>query len=66
MIFGLLNSTARLVEDAIDVGVGVLTLGEAGDVSKEKVSRLIAAGLTAYAISEMTGIAVDVIEKMAE
>ena len=70
MVFGLiddmLTQTTKIVGDAFDVGVAVITLGEYGELSKDNVSRLIAAGLTVYALSEATGVAVGVIEKVLE
>jgi len=70
MIFGFISdvveSTTEVVSDAIDVGLGVVTLGEYGELNKENVSRLIAAGMTIYGISEATGVAVDLIEKALE
>ena len=66
-MFGFINSmideSVKIVDDAIDVGLAVVTLGEYGELSKDNVTRLIAAGLTIYAISEATGVAVDLIEK---
>lgn len=62
----MIKSTASIVEDAIDIGTSVLTLGEYGELSKENVSRLIASGITIYALSEATGVAVEVLEKVLE
>tara|TARA_R110000782_G_scaffold85221_2_gene165728 strand:- start:1968 stop:2180 length:213 start_codon:yes stop_codon:yes gene_type:complete len=66
-MFGFINSiideSVKIVDDAIDVGLAVVTLGEYGELSKDNVTRLIAAGLTIYAISEATGVAVDLIER---
>jgi len=70
MIFGFIEdaikATANIVEDAIDISVAVVTLGEYGELNKENVSRLIASGLTIYAISEVTGVAVGLIENALE
>ena len=66
-MFGFINSmideSVKIVDDAIDVGLAVVTLGEYGELSKDNVTRLIAGGLTIYTISEATGVAVDLIEK---
>jgi len=66
-MFGIFNdivkATSDIIEDAVDVSLAVVTLGEYGELNKENVSRLIASGLTIYAISEVTGVAVDLIEK---
>jgi len=61
-----INTTASIVEDAIDITLATVTLGEYGELSKENVSRLIASGITIYALSEATGVAVDLIEKVIE
>lgn len=70
MVFGfiddMIKTTTGLVEDSIDIVTAVITLGEYGELSKENVSRLIASGITIYALSEATGVAVDVIEKVLE
>ena len=70
MIFGFIedaiNTTVGVVEDAVDISLAVVTLGELGELSKKNVSRLIAGGLTIYEISEASGIAIDVIEKVME
>ncbi len=59
----MINETVKIVDDAVDVGLAVVTLGEYGELSKENITRLIASGLTIYAISEVSGVAVDLIEK---
>jgi len=70
MIFGfiedMVSTVAKTVEDVIDVGVAVVALGEYGELSKENVSRIIATGITVYALSEATGVAVEIIEKVLE
>jgi len=59
----MVKTTAKLVEDVVDVSIGVVTLGEYGEVSKENVSRIIASGVTIYALSEASGVAVDILQK---
>jgi len=67
MIFGfideMVSTIAKTVEDVIDVGLSVITLGEYGELSKENVSRIIASGVTIAALSEATGVAVELIEQ---
>lgn len=58
----MVKTTAKLVEDVVDVSIGVVTLGEYGEVSKENVSRIIASGVTIYALSEASGVAVDILQ----
>jgi hypothetical protein len=62
----VLSETTKIVEDVVDVGLAVVTLGEYGELSKKNVSRLIDSGLTIYDISEATGVAIDLIEKVLE
>lgn len=57
MIFGLLTSTA---EDALDL------ITDPTKIDKAMLARLIDAGLTIWAISEATGIAVDVLQAMLD
>jgi len=63
-MFGLIDALTDTVEDVIDIGVGVATLGAYGDISRTKVSSLIASGLTVYEITEMTGWSIDLIEEL--
>jgi len=54
---------ADAIETTVDVGFGLLE----GELPTQKqVVTLIEAGMTAYAIAEVTGVAVDVIENMME
>jgi len=62
----MIDSTVKIIDDAVDITLAVVTLGEYGELSKENVTRLIATGITIYALSEATGVAVDVIEKVLE
>lgn len=59
-MFGLFSSAI----DAVLTPVGKLLDGE--DITKNDLVRLIDTGLSVYVISEMTGVAVDVIEKVLE
>lgn len=51
------------VENALDIASDLLE-GEAP--SKRQLAKLVDAGLTVYAISEATGITVDVLEKILD
>ena len=66
MIGSLFKAATDMVEDALDVGIAVVTLGEYGELNKQNVSRLIASGMTVYAISEATCVTVELIEKALE
>lgn len=60
-MFGLLTGA---IENALDITSDLLIDGELP--SKRQVAKLIDDGLTIYAISEATGLAVDVIESIIE
>jgi hypothetical protein len=60
MMFGFFTDA---VENVLDIA-GDLLEGEAP--SKRQLAKLVDAGLTVYAISEATGVAVDVLEGMLE
>jgi len=65
-MFGLFDGIQKSVENVIDVGVGVMTLGEYGDFSKSSVSKMVADGIELYVVAEVFDTTVDVIEKMIE
>jgi len=63
-MFGLFDGIQKSVENVIDVGIGVMTLGEYGDFSKSSVSKMIADGIELAIVAEFYGTTVDVIEGM--
>lgn len=65
-MFGIFDGLTNTVENVIDVGVGVLTLGEYGDFSKRTVAKMVADGIEIYAIAQFFDVAEDVIESMIE
>lgn len=60
-MFGFLED---VIENVIDVGVGVLTLGEYGDFSKKTVSKMLADGIEIYTIASFFDVGIDTIEEM--
>ena len=53
--------------DAVENGLDIVgDLLECETPSKRQLAKLVDAGLTVYAISEATGIAVDVLEKILD
>lgn len=62
----MITGATKVVADTIDIGTAVITLGEYGEMSKENVSRLVATGITIYALSEASGVAVDIIERFLD
>ena len=65
-MFGLFDGIQKSVENAIDVGIGVMTLGEYGDFSKSSVSKMIADGIELAIVAEFYGTTVDIIEEMVK
>ena len=63
---GWFDDLTSTVSDTIDVAVGAATFGELGDISQEKVARLIAAGMTVAAAAEAFGVAESVIEDILD
>lgn len=67
MIFGFIDdaikTTQTFIEDVFDISVAVISFGEYGELSRENVTRLIATGVTLYALSEASGIAVDTLQE---
>jgi hypothetical protein len=66
MFEDLFDAVVDTVEDAIDVGTAVVTFGEYGEFSKRKVAKLLAAGMSAYAIASVFDVGVDVVEEIAD
>jgi len=59
----MFNLFTDAVENTLDIGSNLLD----GELPiKNQVAKLVDAGLTVYAISDVTGLAVDVIEDMME
>lgn len=54
------------VEDVVDIGTSVVTLGAYGELSSENVTRLLATGLTIYELSELTGVAMELLQEVAD
>ena len=65
-MFGIFDGIQKSVSNVIDVGTGIITLGEYGDCSKETVSKLIADGVEVAIIAQLAGVGEDVIEKFLE
>lgn len=65
-MFGLFDGLQKSVGNAFDVGAGVLTLGEYGDVSKASISKLIADGVEIATIATVLDTSVEIIEQVAK
>ena len=57
----MFDKLTDMIENALDVGVSIVTLE---GLDKRKVAKLIADGLSVWAIASMFGVGVDVIEDM--
>ena len=57
----------KILTDAVENAIEVVTSPLYGEVpTKQQVAKLIADGLTIYAVSEATGVAVDILEKILD
>lgn len=65
-MFGILDGIEKSVGNALDVGLGVLTLGECGRVDKQSLSKLISDGIEIAVLAEALDVAEDVLEKILE
>jgi hypothetical protein len=59
----MFNFITDAIENTLDVADSLIS-GE--DVTKKQIAKLISDGLSVYAISSATGLAVDVIQKYIE
>lgn len=65
-MFGLFDGIEKSVSNVIDVGIGVMTLGEYGNFSKQSVSKMVADGIELYIIADFYETSVDVIKDMVD
>ena len=65
-MFEIFDGIEKSVSNVIDVGVGVLTLGEYGNFSQRTVSKMVADGIEIAIVAEFFGVAEDVIESMVD
>ena len=57
----------KILTDAVENALDVVTAPLTGDLpTKQQVAKLLADGLTIYAVSEATGVAVDALEKILD
>jgi|SaaInlLV_10m_DNA_3_1039740.scaffolds.fasta_scaffold54642_1 hypothetical protein len=61
-MFGLTD----MIDNALDVTIGLVTFGEYGDISQRKVANLLADGIEVAALATAFGVTEDVILKMVE
>jgi len=55
-----------MIDNALDVTIGLVTFGEYGDISQRKVANLLADGIEVAALATAFGVTEDVILKMVE
>ena len=65
-MFGIFDAVEKSVSNVIDIGLGVVTLGEYGDFSQKSVSKMVADGIELYVIADFYGTTVDVIKDMTD
>ncbi len=65
-MFGIFDGIEKAVSNAIEVGVGIISFGELGDVSKERIAKLVADGVELAIVADLYETSVDVIEQVLE
>jgi len=65
-MFGIFDVVADAVENTIDVGLGIVSLGEYGDFNKRTVSKMVADGIEIYTIASFFDVGTDVIQGMLD
>lgn len=65
-MFGIFDGVTRSVENAIDLGIGVVTLGEYGDFSKKSVSKMVADGIEIAVIADFYSVGVELVEEIMD
>lgn len=63
-MFGIFNAIEDTVSNVVDVGIGVITLGEYGDFSQKTVSKMVADGIEIYTIANFFDVSEDLIRDM--
>ena len=65
-MFGIFDVVEDAVSNVIDVGLGVMTLGEYGNFSQRTVSKMVADGIEIYVISDFFGASEDIVRGMVD
>jgi hypothetical protein len=65
-MFGIFDGIEKSVSNALDVGIGFMTFGEYGDISKDTISRLIADGIELAVIAEALDVSEDFLRDLIE
>ncbi|MCK5538843.1 MAG: hypothetical protein KAI79_18600 [Bacteroidales bacterium] len=63
-MFGIFDGIEKSISNVIDVGIGVMTLGEYGDFSQYTVSKMVADGIEIAIIAQFFNVGEDVIKDM--
>ena len=65
-MFGLFDGIEKSVSNVLDVGLGVLTLGEYGDFSQKTVSKMVADGIEIAVVAEFFSVSEDIVRDMVD
>jgi len=65
-MFGIFDVVEDAVSNVIDVGIGVMTLGEYGNFSQRTVSKMVADGIEVYTIANFFGVSEDIVRGMID
>lgn len=65
-MFGIFDELENSVSNALNIGVGLLTLNEDDEINKKSVSKLISDGLEIGMIASMFNVGEDFIERLVD
>ncbi len=65
-MFGLFDTVVDSVDNAINVGLGVISLGEYGNFSQQTVSKMIADGIEIAVVAQFFDVTTDTIKDMID
>lgn len=65
-MFGIFDDLQESVENAFDVGLGIVTLNEYGDANKSTISKLVADGIEVAVIAQLFDTTEDIIKDMID
>jgi len=65
-MFGIFGGIEKSISNAIEVGLGLITFNELGEVSKDRIAKLVADGVELAIVADLYETSVGVIEKVIE
>ena len=65
-MFGIFDEITNAVDNVIDVGIGVVTLGEYGDFNQRTVSKMVADGIEIAVVANFFEVSENIIKDMID